>query len=321
MDQFGQAPEVSQPDAAYKLGNRLRRSTWVGGGEAHRNNLTNAKDSNFFPSSERVVHSTSLINLIKSSLSYLAKDSESRQREMKPERFQGRRRRYSSSSVDSLGSYGSADSDSTESIPQQFSPRRGRSSTFSRNHTVSRGDDHRRRYEKEPYSPREYRNIRSWDVSKLQSELEALGAFCNTIEQNGQLPYPFVTTDQIQSNIRMVFKECVSLAHDKRAEDREERLHLHRGLSDQLYRLLTLVVIERERDCTVCGEKKRSVRFPEFISRRCSHSVRVCKTCIRNWTAAQLDSVGWNRIRCPECPEIIEKDELKEHASRDTYER
>jgi hypothetical protein len=292
----------------------------MSGGVSHRRSLTNANNSVFSSSDEGNDHFSSLTNLFKFFLAHLRRDFKPGLDSMKPGRFQDRTRRYSSSSVDSYDSYVSGDSASTESISEQ-SPRRRRSTRFSRNDTRGHGDGPRRLSEKGPYVLREYRKIRSWDVSKLNSEFEALSMYCDEVEQNTQFSPPSTTADIIEYNIQTIIKESMMLAYERRAEDRENRLYLYRDLSDQLFRLLNLVVIERQRDCTVCGDKKRSSRFPEIIARRCRHPVNVCKTCMRNWTTAQLESAGWNRIRCPECPEIIEKDELKDLSTRETYER
>jgi hypothetical protein len=59
-------------------------------------------------------------------------------------------------------------------------------------------------------------------------------------------------------------------------------------------------------DCTTCGRNLASSSFPKYLAtNNCQHLVNTCKACSKAWVAAQLESVDYDQIKCPECPETI----------------
>ena len=39
------------------------------------------------------------------------------------------------------------------------------------------------------------------------------------------------------------------------------------------------------------------------------------------WVASELRSKTWDRIKCPECTELLHNEDMKTHASAETFER
>lgn len=222
--------------------------------------------------------------------------------------------RYDSLVDEDINSYDSDESESDHTIdddePQYRRLRDSRQQKYQQNKQA-----------KAPYKLRDYRDLQSWDLTRLKIELDSLGLYCDDFERNADAPALQISPELIEGNIRSVCREFTTLAHHRSMQDRTDRLYICRGLSDQLYRLFALIAIERQYECTVCGDKKRASRFPATITKSCSHTVRTCKACVRSWTSAQLDSKGWNKIRCPECPEMLGRNDIRDLAKADTYER
>jgi hypothetical protein len=171
------------------------------------------------------------------------------------------------------------------------------------------------------YAVREYRNIRSWATAEIDNELTAIGAFCDNYENNEDAPPLVFHTDIIALNIQTIGKAIISLSQETNSKNKTERILLYRGLSDQLLRVLYLDSMERKFMCAVCGDRKRATKYPDMITRRCFHHVRTCSSCVKKWAASQLETNGWNRIKCPECSEIMLKEDMEHLASEETYDK
>jgi hypothetical protein len=267
-----------------------------------------------------------LIRLSRSVFCFLTRDIPNRLRSMRPHKRQGRQQHMNSPDIDSDGSWGSSGSNSVRydegrphppPPPPPPPPPRAQPNVFPIRGKVNIPAPPT----KEPYRVKEYRHLGSWDLHRLHTEVDAIRAFCDSLEQNEDTRSVSLKLDTIESNIYLVYKETIALGHTRKVSDRSEKLFSYRELSDQLFRLYTVATIEKLVPCTVCGDKKRASKFPEFVTKRCAHPVRTCKACIRSWTTAQLGSNGWNRMRCPECPEMLEKGDMKELATEETYDR
>jgi hypothetical protein len=71
------------------------------------------------------------------------------------------------------------------------------------------------------------------------------------------------------------------------------------------------------RECVACGGRPSPFRrFPSHkITSKCQHPGSTCKSCLRKWMTAQLDSTTWDQIRCPECTEVLEHNDIRIHAN------
>jgi hypothetical protein len=111
---------------------------------------------------------------------------------------------------------------------------------------------------------------------------------------------------------------------DKNDEEwRGRRRRLFRQLSDQLYDLTELLSLDRKFECQICMERQHGRQFPEFVTEGCRHGVSLCKLCLEQWAAAQLDSNGWRGIACPEanCRQLLNKDDVRWAADRETFSK
>lgn len=81
--------------------------------------------------------------------------------------------------------------------------------------------------------------------------------------------------------------------------------------------------------CVRCGRNKPSRSFPGTNpSPRCNHDINTCKECLQAWVDTQIRDdllvadVGDNssyRLRCPECPELIQAADVRAIATPEMY--
>jgi hypothetical protein len=73
--------------------------------------------------------------------------------------------------------------------------------------------------------------------------------------------------------------------------------------------------------CVVCGDDKRASEIPSSITKSCEHDATTCKECIGQWIASSMDTVAWDRLRCPECPQLLRFEDVQAFATRETFDR
>jgi hypothetical protein len=74
--------------------------------------------------------------------------------------------------------------------------------------------------------------------------------------------------------------------------------------------------------CEVCREDLDSSLFqnqqPTIL---CTHSERVCITCMQNWISQALERCGPTHIRCPICPLCLYHKDVRAQATSEAFER
>lgn len=80
-------------------------------------------------------------------------------------------------------------------------------------------------------------------------------------------------------------------------------------------------LLEMTEMCSVCSDDKRISEMPRKITASCTHPVTMCKECVTQWIASSLDTVAWDRLKCPECPELLRFEDVRAFASPDIFER
>ncbi len=75
-------------------------------------------------------------------------------------------------------------------------------------------------------------------------------------------------------------------------------------------------------DCAVCDRKVAEYDFPtEPPTKNCEHDMHTCKKCLREWIAFPVENETLDRIACPECQSIIQRDDVEAHGSGETFKR
>ncbi|KAK3941518.1 hypothetical protein QBC46DRAFT_258409 [Diplogelasinospora grovesii] len=74
--------------------------------------------------------------------------------------------------------------------------------------------------------------------------------------------------------------------------------------------------------CSVCIDDKKISELPVKITEACKHQATICKDCLKQWLQSSLESGGgWDRLKCPDCPELLKYADVKRYASRQTFDR
>jgi hypothetical protein len=73
--------------------------------------------------------------------------------------------------------------------------------------------------------------------------------------------------------------------------------------------------------CVVCGDDKRVSEMPGQITSSCEHKPNMCNDCVGQWIASSLDTTAWDRLRCPECPQLLAYENVRAFADRDVFDR
>ena len=90
----------------------------------------------------------------------------------------------------------------------------------------------------------------------------------------------------------------------------QERLNDARGIDDG----------SPKPECSVCLEAMRSRKFPkQKLSVACQHEPTVCRSCVTLSIDSQIPDVAWDRVTCPECPEALDFQTVKQWASEESF--
>ncbi|KAK3341426.1 hypothetical protein B0T25DRAFT_464790 [Lasiosphaeria hispida] len=73
--------------------------------------------------------------------------------------------------------------------------------------------------------------------------------------------------------------------------------------------------------CTVCIDDKKISELPARVTAGCKHKPTICKDCLKQWLESSLESGSWDRLKCPDCSEILSHSEVRRFASRETFNR
>lgn len=77
-----------------------------------------------------------------------------------------------------------------------------------------------------------------------------------------------------------------------------------------------------ELECLVCYETLPSSDFPEdTITEGCQHETNACLSCINYSIQEPITRGALHLIVCPLCPEKLERDDIKEYATKEIFER
>lgn len=73
--------------------------------------------------------------------------------------------------------------------------------------------------------------------------------------------------------------------------------------------------------CAICLDEKRITEMPIKITKGCKHKPALCKDCLKQWLQSSLERSSWDRLKCPDCPELLKYSDMKRCASKDTFDR
>ncbi|KAI3332449.1 hypothetical protein HD806DRAFT_519183 [Xylariaceae sp. AK1471] len=73
--------------------------------------------------------------------------------------------------------------------------------------------------------------------------------------------------------------------------------------------------------CSICADDKRVSEFPNrrTITSDCAHEATACKACVSQWITSSMETVAWDRLKCPECPKMLGFKDVEAFATRDVF--
>ncbi|KAH6848109.1 hypothetical protein B0I37DRAFT_415786 [Chaetomium sp. MPI-CAGE-AT-0009] len=81
-------------------------------------------------------------------------------------------------------------------------------------------------------------------------------------------------------------------------------------------------ILSGDRECIICTDTKPVSHFPTAgITKSCAHEPATCLVCVATSIRTDLSSRLWNEIKCPECRELLEYDDVQRFADDETKER
>ncbi|KAI8963299.1 hypothetical protein F5Y11DRAFT_319885 [Daldinia sp. FL1419] len=95
-----------------------------------------------------------------------------------------------------------------------------------------------------------------------------------------------------------------------------------RSIEDKFIRAEGWLVPTSE-TCVVCGDEKRVSEMPnrKRITAACEHDATTCKECVGLWIASSLDRATWDRLKCPECPQLLKFEDVRACVSKAVFDR
>lgn len=77
-----------------------------------------------------------------------------------------------------------------------------------------------------------------------------------------------------------------------------------------------------ELDCSICMESFPIHQFPhKKLAAGCNHQPSTCLACLKQSLKQQTEDIPWDQIACPECPERLTFEVVKEFATKEVFER
>ena len=75
-------------------------------------------------------------------------------------------------------------------------------------------------------------------------------------------------------------------------------------------------------ECSVCMTSFPRYYFPrQSLAPECDHEPSVCITCIAQSLEHQIEEMPWDQIACPECPEALAFDVVKQFSTEESFRR
>lgn len=74
-------------------------------------------------------------------------------------------------------------------------------------------------------------------------------------------------------------------------------------------------------ECCICEEQVDYLDWPENISPLCMHEVTSCTPCLQDYITTALDENRIDNITCPECEEVMDHSDLRDHTTNEEFAR
>lgn len=75
------------------------------------------------------------------------------------------------------------------------------------------------------------------------------------------------------------------------------------------------------RACNICAEEQPIGAFQSRMTSTCTHDFSACSHCIQQWIHTQLTEAGWDKIKCLECAQFLQYEDVRRHGATDDFDR
>jgi hypothetical protein len=72
--------------------------------------------------------------------------------------------------------------------------------------------------------------------------------------------------------------------------------------------------------CLSCWQPRRILEMPICVTSRCQHANEQCRECLRRAVKSRIE-IAFLRIRCPDCPELLEYADIRRLSAKETVDR
>ncbi|KAI1872562.1 hypothetical protein JX265_005442 [Neoarthrinium moseri] len=125
-----------------------------------------------------------------------------------------------------------------------------------------------------------------------------------------------------------VDKDDITLICEGKVLDKRMRIsdgqtvdfHLPHAVAEKFHQEEAWLVPLTE-SCSVCGDEKRISEMPRQITQACDHAPNTCNDCVGQWITSSMETVAWDRLKCPECPQTLLFDDVKTFANPQVFDR
>ena len=73
--------------------------------------------------------------------------------------------------------------------------------------------------------------------------------------------------------------------------------------------------------CILCSDCKLKEEFPEKLTSKCDHTPMVCIADTERWIELQFSRLSWGAMVCPQCPEVMQRDDIKRLAAPAVFQK
>jgi hypothetical protein len=76
------------------------------------------------------------------------------------------------------------------------------------------------------------------------------------------------------------------------------------------------------KECIVCIDRLPEDHFPyRAPTAECTHTMNICRRCIRTWIETEFATKMWDSVHCPICPALLEYEDMREFAPSRVFRR
>ncbi|KAH8195257.1 hypothetical protein TruAng_010581 [Truncatella angustata] len=155
------------------------------------------------------------------------------------------------------------------------------------------------------YHSTDFRTLRDWLLSRIITNVHC--------RASSRLK---VDTD----DVTMVCKGRILTKRGRISSGQVVDFELTREVADKFIAEEAWLVPETE-NCAVCSDDKRVSEIPRHVTRSCEHKSNTCKDCVGQWITSSMETLAWDRLKCPECPQLLQFDDVRAFASPDVFVR